>query len=47
MKKMYETSEDFWKIEKELKENGYKKISDCYWCQIFSNGENEIITERF
>ena len=46
MKKFYETTEDFWEIEKELKENGYKKTSDCYWCQIFSNGENEIITER-
>lgn len=43
---MYKTNEELWKIEKSLKEQGYRKIADCYWAQIFSDGKNEITLER-
>ena len=46
MRMTYETNEQLWKIENELKAKGYRKSSDCYWAQIFSNGKDEIITER-
>ena len=42
----YETNEQLWKIENELKAQGYTKTNDCYWAQIFSNGQEEISAER-
>ena len=44
MKKLsYETNEQEWRLEKSLKSKGYKKTSDCYWCQIFEK-DNKTIT---
>jgi hypothetical protein len=42
----YSSNEEMWKLESELKANGYKKTSDCYWYQHYTNGENEITLER-
>ncbi len=42
----YKTNEEGWKLERDFKEKGYTKTSDCYWYQHFQKGENIVILER-
>lgn len=43
----YQTNEEIWKLERELKEKGYKKTSEAYWAQIFEDDNgNRVITTR-
>ena len=39
----YTTELEYWKLKAELKAQGYKMISDCYWYQDFEK-DGEIIT---
>ena len=46
MKFTYKTNEEGWKLERILKDQGYIKVSDCYWYQIMKRGEKTIELER-
>lgn len=35
----YQSNEQLWRLEDAAQAAGYKKTSDCYWCQIFANAE--------
>ena len=34
---------ELWKLQDELKENGYRKTSDCYWFQTFIDDKGNLI----
>ena len=42
----FNTNEQGWFIEDILKEAGYMKTDDCYWCLIFEKDDNEVILVR-
>lgn len=42
----YTTNEECWKLERDLKEKGYSKTSDCYWYQHFQKGDSLVILEK-
>lgn len=42
----YATNDQLWSMENAAEKAGYKKTEDCYWVQIFTNGENYIVTTR-
>lgn len=42
----YSTNDQLWSMESAAEKAGYKKTEDCYWVQIFINGENYIVTTR-
>lgn len=46
MKFTYKTNEEGWKLERILKDQGFIKVSDCYWYQIMKRGEETIDLER-
>ena len=46
MKITYKTNEEGWKLEKMYKEQGYKKVCDCYWYQLMKRGEETVELER-
>ena len=46
MKFTYKTNEEGWKLEKMLKDQGFKKVNDCYWYQTMKRGEEKIVLER-
>ena len=39
----YTESEELWKLQDELKANGYRKTSDCYWFQTFIDDKGNLI----
>lgn len=42
----YSTNDQLWSMESAAEKAGFKKTEDCYWVQIFTNGENYIVTTR-
>lgn len=42
----YSTNDQLWTMESAAKKAGYEKTEECYWTQIFTNGENTIVTIR-
>lgn len=42
----YEANEQGWKLERKLKDKGYMKTSDCFWCQIYEKDNRKIILNR-
>lgn len=42
----YRTNEEGWMLENMLKCQGFKKVSDCFWCKIMKRGEETIELER-
>lgn len=44
----YQDNMQLWRMESAAGKAGYKKIDDCYWCQIFRNAEtgDEFVTSR-
>ena len=42
MKFTYKTNEEELALEKMLKDQGFKRTKDCYWCQIMKRGEETI-----
>lgn len=42
----YVTNDQLWAMEAAAAKAGYKKTEECYWTQIFDNGENTIVTIR-
>ena len=40
------TEDEMRAAEKELKNKGYKKISDCMWAKIYTDGNTEITLTR-
>ena len=34
---------ELWKLQDELKANGYRKTSDCYWIQTFIDDKGNLI----
>ena len=39
----YTSSKELWRIQDELKANGYRKSSDCYWIQTYIDGKGNLI----
>ena len=39
----YSESRELWKLQDELKANGYRKTSDCYWIQTFIDDKGNLI----
>ena len=39
----YSESRELWELQDELKANGYRKTSDCYWIQTFIDGKGNLI----
>ena len=39
----YSEDRELWKLQRELKEQGYRKTSDCYWFQTFTDGKGNLI----
>ena len=42
----YATNDQLWSMEHAAAKAGYEKTEECYWTQIFTNGENTIVTIR-
>lgn len=42
----YSSNLEMWKLDKELKEQGFVKTSDCFWYQNYERGERRVILER-
>ena len=40
------TEKDMYNKEKELKQNGYKKIAECMWVKIYKKEDIEISLSR-
>ena len=40
----YTENRELRKLQNELKANGYRKTSDCYWIQTFINDKGNLIT---
>lgn len=46
MRITYKTNEELWQHEHELEKLGFVKTADCYWTQIFTDGQAEIYLIR-
>lgn len=43
----YSTNSEGWNLENNLRAQGYRKMDDCYWVQIFENDTGyTVILER-
>lgn len=42
----YKTNEELWEKERLLKKQGFNRTSDCYWVQIYTDGNIEISLVR-
>ena len=42
----YVNNEEGWRLEMQLKNEGYVKTSDCFWCQIYKKGDDVVMLER-
>lgn len=42
----YKTNEELWEKERLLKKQGFRKTSDCYWVQLFTDGNIEVSLVR-
>ena len=42
----FKTSKESWKLQKRLQQEGYEKVSDCYWAIIFEKDGETIILKR-
>ena len=42
----YKTNEELWTKERILKKQGFKKIADAYWTQIYTDGNIEVALVR-
>lgn len=46
MKISYKTNEELWEKERLLKKQGFEKTADCYWVQIYTDGNIEVSLVR-
>ena len=48
MKKVinYDNSQQEWSLERRLKERGFVKTGDCFWCQTFKKNNRVIVLNR-
>lgn len=42
----YNSNSELWRLEKELKVQGFEKTSDCFWFQNYKKGDQIVILER-
>lgn len=42
----YKSNLEMWKLEKELKSQGFVKTSDCFWYQNYKRGNERVTLER-
>jgi hypothetical protein len=42
----YKSNSEMWKLEKELKSQGFVKTSDCFWYQNYKRGNERVTLER-
>lgn len=42
----YKTNKELWKLANSLKLKGFKKTADCYWVQVFTDGNTQITLKR-
>ena len=42
----YTSNLEMWKLEKELKAQGFVKTADCFWVQHYKKGNEEVRLER-
>lgn len=42
----YKTNEELWEKERLLKKQGFEKVSDCYWVQIYTDGIIDVSLVR-
>lgn len=42
----YSTNDQLWAMEYAAEKAGFKKTEECYWTQIFTNGDDIIVTVR-
>lgn len=42
----YNSNSKMWRLERELKEQGFEKTSDCFWYQNYKRCNEIVILER-